>query len=148
MLVNQAGLVFCGERLDTPQGWQMPQGGVNEGEALAEAALRELAEEVGTDKAEIIAQSPTTYRYDFPAYLKGKVGYADQYRGQEQTWFLMRFLGEDGDINIHTSSPGCPPEFSRWQWVAPETLPRRIVPFKRLIYQAVVEAFMPLIRGI
>jgi putative (di)nucleoside polyphosphate hydrolase len=116
--------------------WQMPQGGIDPGEAPREAALRELREEVGTDKAEIIAESRVLHRYDLPAEIAGQM-WGGQFRGQKQIWFAMRFTGEDIDINLATEHP----EFDAWKWVAADELPELIVPFKRAIYVAILEEF-------
>ncbi|MBM3503604.1 MAG: RNA pyrophosphohydrolase [Alphaproteobacteria bacterium] len=137
MLINRHGLVFVGQRCDGPRGaWQMPQGGIDEGESPRAAAIRELREEVGTDNAEIIGESADWYRYDLPEELIGKV-WRGRYRGQIQKWFAMRFLGQDSDIVIDTHEP----EFDAWQWVAVDDLPRLIVPFKREVYAALVQEF-------
>lgn len=138
MLINDQGRVFVGRRKDTPDAWQMPQGGIDEGESPREAALRELEEEIGTAKAEILAESAGWHRYDLPGHLLGKV-WGGRFRGQEQKWLLCRFTGGDGDIDLATAHP----EFDAWQWVHPDDLIRLIVPFKRQIYQAVVEEFRP-----
>ncbi len=138
MLVNPAGMIWAGRRIDTPNGWQMPQGGIDKGESPCEAALRELHEEIGTDKAEIVAESQTWHRYDLPPHLLGRA-WGGRYRGQEQRWFLMRFTGRDSDIDIATAHP----EFDAWQWVAPGTLCHLIVPFKRDVYEQVVAEFWP-----
>jgi putative (di)nucleoside polyphosphate hydrolase len=139
MLVNPDGLIWVGRRTDTPNGWQMPQGGVDHGESPADAALRELHEEIGTDKAEIVAESQALHRYDLPEHLLGKV-WGGRYRGQEQRWFLLRFLGGDDDINIATAHP----EFDAWKWVPLDELCERIVPFKRDVYRQVIAEFEPL----
>jgi putative (di)nucleoside polyphosphate hydrolase len=141
MLANRDGHVFVGQRIDkAPEGdaWQMPQGGIDEGEDVEAAALRELFEETGitADKVDIIARAQDEYLYDLPDELIGKV-WKGKYRGQRQWWFLMRFKGDDDDINIETEHP----EFSRWQWVAPDRLPHLIVPFKKRLYEAVVAEF-------
>ena len=139
MLVNRAGLVFVGQRLDsTLEAWQMPQGGIDPGEDAAAAALRELGEETGIarDKVELIAVAPEELTYDLPADLIGKV-WKGRYRGQRQRWFLFRFLGEDHDVDIRTAHP----EFRAWRWVAPQDLPTLIVPFKRALYERVLEMF-------
>jgi putative (di)nucleoside polyphosphate hydrolase len=137
MLINRDGLVFVGRRIDqTVEGWQMPQGGIDDGESPQEAAIRELCEEVGTDKAKIIAEMDEWLTYDLPPHLLG-VALHGRYRGQRQKWFAMRFLGEDGDIDIKTHEP----EFAAWKWLALEALPRLIVPFKRDTYAKVIAAF-------
>ena len=144
MLANMDGKVFVGQRIDYRIGeaWQMPQGGVDDGEDARTAAIRELTEETGVspDLVDIIAESPTEHYYDLPDDLIGKM-WKGKYRGQRQTWFLMRFKGQDSDINIATAHQ----EFSNWQWVAPERLPLLIVPFKRRLYEAVVADFVDLI---
>jgi putative (di)nucleoside polyphosphate hydrolase len=116
--------------------WQMPQGGIDPGETPRQAALRELCEEVGTDKAEIIAESRVLHRYDLPAEIAGRM-WGGRFRGQTQIWFAMRFLGKDIDINIGTQHP----EFDAWKWVAPGAWPELIVPFKRAIYVAILDEF-------
>lgn len=144
MLANKAGKIFVGHRNDDPgsQAWQMPQGGIDEGEDPEIAALRELGEETGViaDKVEILARSAEEYFYDLPEELIGKV-LGGQFRGQRQWWFLMRFLGEDSDINIATAVP----EFSAWQWADADSIVDLIVPFKRKLYRDVLEEFRPLI---
>lgn len=116
--------------------WQMPQGGIDPGETPREAALRELKEEVGTDKAEIVAVSRGWYRYDLPPELQGWV-WGGRYRGQRQRWFALRFNGVDADIDIHTKHA----EFSEWRWTPIATIPRLIVPFKRDLYAALIDEF-------
>jgi putative (di)nucleoside polyphosphate hydrolase len=116
--------------------WQMPQGGIDPDETPREAALRELCEEVGTGKAEIVAESHMLHRYDLPVEIAGQM-WGGRFRGQKQRWFAMRFTGDDIDINIATEHP----EFDAWKWVAAEELTRLIVPFKRAIYLAVLEEF-------
>lgn len=145
MLVNREGLVFVGQRIDpSAHGfWQMPQGGIDKGEDVRAAALRELEEEIGVGPhlVEVIAQGSQTFLYDLPPELLGKV-WKGKYRGQEQYWFLGRFLGTDADINLEAHDP---PEFNEWRWIAPEQLPELIVPFKREVYEALVAEFAPLI---
>jgi putative (di)nucleoside polyphosphate hydrolase len=136
MLFNKDGKVFVGRRIDqTVEGWQMPQGGIDKGESPKEAALRELQEEAGTDKAEIIAVMEDWVTYDLPEHLIG-VAFHGKYRGQKQKWFAMRFTGEDGDIDLTSHEP----EFSAFKWVDLKTLPTLIVPFKRDTYKAVIAA--------
>ncbi len=138
MLVNSDGMIWVGRRIDTPNSWQMPQGGIDAGEAAPDAALRELHEEIGTDQAVITAQSNSLHPYDLPPHLLGKA-WRGRYRGQEQRWFLLRFTGQDSDIDIATEHP----EFDAWQWVAPGALCDLIVPFKRAVYEEVVAEFWP-----
>lgn len=139
MLVNRAGKVFVGQRIDNVlEAWQMPQGGIDEGEDAETAAIREVGEETGVARhlVEIIARSAEDLFYDLPADLVGKL-WKGRYRGQRQTWFLMRFLGEDDDIDIVTEHP----EFRAWKWADPDELPAMIVPFKRALYEAVIAEF-------
>ena len=137
MLINHTGEVFVAQRIDTTvEAWQMPQGGIDRGETPRQAALRELKEEVGTDNAEIIAESRDWLRYDLPAALIPRV-WKGRYRGQRQKWFLLRFLGQDSDIDIETEHP----EFSTWRWVDLESLPDLIIPFKRQLYLDLVAEF-------
>ena len=145
MLVNREGLTFVGRRIDNKEGdwWQMPQGGVDEDEDLAAAALRELAEETGLapELIDIIKTLDEPLRYDLPEELQGKL-WGGRYRGQEQFWYLARFTGTDADINLEAHDP---PEFCDWKWVEPELLPELIVPFKKRVYRTVLEAFRDLI---
>jgi len=138
-LFNDHNQVFVAERLDTPGAWQLPQGGIDKGEKPKTAALRELEEEIGTNKAQIIAKTDEWLRYDLPDALIGKV-WKGKYRGQEQLWFAMRFNGKDEDINIETKHP----EFGRWKWVDFATIPDLIVPFKQELYTEIVKQFLPL----
>jgi putative (di)nucleoside polyphosphate hydrolase len=140
MLFNPEGLVFVGKRIDqTVEGWQMPQGGIDDGETPAEAGLRELGEEIGTNKAKVLREMDEWLAYDLPAHLLG-VALHGRYRGQRQKWIAMRFLGTDADINVATPEP----EFAQWKWLAIEALPRLIVPFKRDTYAKVIAAFRDL----
>jgi len=125
MLLNHDNKVFVGQRLDTQaEAWQMPQGGIDDDEEPRDAAFRELREEIGTDKAEIVAESRAWLRYDLPPELRTR------WHGQRQRWFVMRFRGTDADINIATEHP----EFSTWKWVAVNQLPNIIITFKRQLY--------------
>ena len=145
MLVNAAGRVFVGQRIDpSAHGfWQMPQGGIDKGEDVRAAALRELEEEVGVPPhmVAVIGQTSRPIRYDLPPELLGRV-WKGKYRGQEQYWFLGRFLGEDADINLEAHDP---PEFNAWRWIEPEELPALIVPFKKAVYEEVLAEFRALI---
>jgi putative (di)nucleoside polyphosphate hydrolase len=140
MLLDRRNRVFVARRIDTPgEAWQMPQGGIDEDEEPHRAALRELKEEIGTDRAEILAETRGWMRYDLPAEIAGRI-WGGRYRGQRQKWFAMRFLGRDEEIDLATGHP----EFSDWKWVAPGELPDLIVPFKRPLYVALLEEFAPL----
>jgi len=146
-LFNTAGFVLIGRRFqdDGPEiilpflEWQMPQGGIDEGETPVEAGFRELKEEIGTDKAALLRELPEWLTYDLPPHLLG-VALHGRFRGQRQKWLAMRFTGEDTDINIATADP----EFAHWKWLAVEALPRLIVPFKRDTYTKVIAAFRDL----
>ncbi|MDE2182236.1 MAG: RNA pyrophosphohydrolase [Alphaproteobacteria bacterium] len=143
MLLNRDGGVFVGRRIDqTVEGWQMPQGGIDEGENPRQAALRELKEEIGTDKAVLLREHDGWLCYDLPKHLVG-VALHGKYRGQRQKWLAMRFIGEDGDIDLTTHEP----EFAAWRWVPMEALLDLIVPFKRDIYRKVIAAFADLAAG-
>ena len=139
MLMNHAGEVFVGQRLDSEvAAWQMPQGGIDKGEDPRTAALRELEEETGVSwgLVEIVAETEGWVAYDLPHDLVPKI-WKGRYRGQEQKWFLMRFKGTDADVKIDQEHP----EFSAWRWIAPADLPGQIVPFKRAVYGAVLAEF-------
>lgn len=141
MLINGDGKVFVGQRIDsTLDAWQMPQGGIDDGEDAQAAALRELQEEAGVDPAKVtvLAEIAAELTYDLPPELVGKV-WKGRYRGQRQRWFLCRLDADDSVIDIATDHP----EFSRWQWVDPEQLPDLIVPFKRDLYRRVLKEFRP-----
>ena len=139
MLINNENKVFVAQRLDsTLEAWQMPQGGLDPGETPLEGAYRELEEETGIrrDQVEIVQQARDELTYDLPEDLIGKV-WKEPWRGQRQTWFLARFLGEDSDVDIATPDP----EFRAWKWAEPAELPALIVPFKKKLYEDLLEAF-------
>ena len=139
VILNRAGEIFVGQRLDfRSDAWQMPQGGVDDGEAPLEAALRELWEETGItrDKVTLLAEGRDWIPYDLPANLVPKL-WKGKYRGQNQRWFAFRFHGPDADVNIATEHP----EFSRWEWSPRDKVLDRIVPFKRATYRKVLAEF-------
>jgi putative (di)nucleoside polyphosphate hydrolase len=139
MLINAQGKVWVGQRLDSSlEAWQMPQGGLDPGEDPEQGALRELEEETGIrrDKVEIVARHGEELYYDLPDELIGKL-WKGRWRGQRQTWFLARFLGTDDDVDIATPDP----EFRAWKWADTADLPAMIVPFKKKLYEEVLEAF-------
>ncbi|WP_395614314.1 RNA pyrophosphohydrolase [Allosphingosinicella sp.] len=139
MLLNHDGKAWVGQRLDsTLEAWQMPQGGLDPGEAAEDGALRELEEETGIsrDKVEILARAPGELLYDLPDEMLGKV-WKGKWRGQRQSWFLMRFTGADADVNLQTPEP----EFRAWKWADPQELPELIVPFKQGLYRDILKAF-------
>ena len=150
MLLNRHGRIFVGrraERAGAPEGeghwWQMPQGGLDEGEDPERAARRELEEETGVTRALFLRRAEHWYSYDLPSGLLG-VAWEGRYRGQTQLWFAARFDGDDAEIDL-AGSPGHDPEFDAWRWVAAEELPRLVVPFKREVYAAVLREFAPLL---
>jgi putative (di)nucleoside polyphosphate hydrolase len=140
MLLNSKDEVFVGARIDnTDEAWQMPQGGIDEGEDDPWlTALRELEEETGIPPSlvERIADCPERLKYDLPEELRSRL-WDGKYKGQDQDWYLARFLGSDADINIATKHP----EFREWKWIKSEQLPELIVPFKRELYRQLLREF-------
>jgi putative (di)nucleoside polyphosphate hydrolase len=141
VLLDRSGRIFVGRRIDTPEAWQMPQGGIDADESPREAALRELREETGIAKATFLAETAAWLRYDLPPELQGAKIWGGRYRGQEQKWFAMRFLGRDRDIDLATHHP----EFDAWRWASAAELRAQIVPFKRALYEDVLREFASLI---
>jgi putative (di)nucleoside polyphosphate hydrolase len=139
MLLNREGKVFVGARIDnTDEAWQMPQGGIDDDEKPWKTALRELEEETGISPGlvERISKCPERLKYDLPEELRGKL-WGGKYVGQDQDWYLARFLGDDSDIDIATKHP----EFREWKWIEPQQLPDLIVPFKRDLYRRLLSEF-------
>lgn len=148
-LFNQKGRVLIAERRDRAGSWQMPQGGVMKGEPLHVTALRELKEEIGTDKAEIIAQIPEKLRYEFPDWLQYRHGvFRGKYRGQEQDWLALLYRGTDADIRLTNEHEPELPEFVSWRWVELPEILGLIVDFKRPVYDRVIREFSPLVEQI
>ena len=145
MLLNRDGFAFVGHRIRMPAGlakWQMPQGGIDAGETPRQAARRELREEIGSDRAELLAESRGWFDHDVPDEI-AEVMMGGRYRGNRQKWFAVRFIGTDADINLATEHP----EFDDWAWVSPERLPELVVPFMRSLYLDVVAEFHRLWSG-
>lgn len=147
MLLNAEGLVFIGQRrlkrgadLATSYLWQMPQGGIDSGEDPYAAALRELTEETNVTSVEKLAEAPDWYSYDLPVDASKKA-WRGRYQGQRQKWFALRFTGQESEINVTSPAGGIKPEFEIWRWARMETLPDLIIPFKRRVYERVVDAF-------
>jgi putative (di)nucleoside polyphosphate hydrolase len=139
MLLNSDGLAFVGHRIRMPEGlakWQMPQGGIDASETPRQAALRELREEIGTDRADILAESRGWFHHDVPDEIAREM-MGGRYRGNRQKWFAMRFTGTDADINLATEHP----EFDAWKWVSLQRLPELVVPFMRRLYLDVLAEF-------
>jgi putative (di)nucleoside polyphosphate hydrolase len=152
-LVNRDGHAFIGHRkrkrgndvLDA-RAWQMPQGGIDEGEEPLKAARRELWEETNVRSVEFIAEMPDWLSYDLPVAARSR--WSGRYRGQTQKWFLFRFTGDEGEINVHRPAGGAhEAEFDEWRWERFEHLPDVVVPFKREVYEAVAATFAPLARS-
>jgi putative (di)nucleoside polyphosphate hydrolase len=140
-LFNDDKKIFVGERLDNPGSWQMPQGGINEGERIEDAALREMREETGTNSAEIVRVSDQVYTYELPHHLLGKL-WQGKYKGQEQRWVALRFTGEEREITLYD---GVHPEFMAYQLVDIDHVCDYIVPFKMETYQSVLKEFEDLV---
>ena len=141
VLLNKNNHVLVGQRLDNMvEAWQMPQGGIDDGETPIEAGFREMGEEIGTNKAEFIAEHSQWLDYDIPLEIADRL-WQSKFRGQSQKWLAFRFTGVDDDINIATEEP----EFKSWKWAEPAELPKLVVPFKRDVYQSILDEFADLL---
>ncbi|WCJ33550.1 RNA pyrophosphohydrolase [Euphorbia peplus] len=141
-LINADNLIFVASRLNVPGAWQMPQGGIEDGEEPRAAAIRTLQEDTGVKSAEIIAEVPNWLTYDFPPAVKAKVNrlWGGEWHGQAQKWFLMRMMQDDSEINMGENGE-LEPEFSEWKWTSPEEVIEQAVEYKRPTYEEVVKAF-------
>ena len=150
MVLNARGLVFIGRRTEGPEHvdlthvWQMPQGGIDKGEDPWPAALRELQEETSITSVKKLGEIPEWLDYDLPPKV-AKQAWKGRYRGQTQKWYALRFTGDDGEINIHEPAGGHEPELIEWRWEPMRNLPDLVIPFKRAVYQRVVDAFAYLV---
>jgi putative (di)nucleoside polyphosphate hydrolase len=149
-LLNGMNEVFIGQRKGGPEqllnqySWQMPQGGIDEGEEPLACARRELHEETNVKSVKLLAEYPEWLNYDLPPELVG--AWKGKYRGQTQKWFVMRFTGDESEINVLHPAGGHKPEFVAWEWVKPETLPDLIVPFKKQVYEKLSVFLLALLR--
>jgi len=135
IVLNNKDQVFVGKRKDNPgDKWQMPQGGVDEGEDFVAAMKRELIEETSIKNIKILKEIGQMYNYELPENLKGII-WKGKFRGQTQKWFITRFLGQDSEINLNTKNP----EFIEWRWINPRMLPEVIVDFKKKLYLDLVK---------
>ena len=135
VVLNNENKVFVAKRIDNPKNfWQMPQGGVDEGESFLQAAYRELEEETGIKEVKLIKEIDEILSYELPSHLLGVI-WKGKYKGQKQKWFVMKYLGNDRDINIKTNSP----EFLEWKWIDLNKITDVVVDFKLHIYKQLKE---------
>ena len=143
MVFNKIGQIFCGQRLDNKaEAWQLPQGGIDEGETPIEAGFRELKEETSIVNVEFVSEYPEWLNYDIPLPLANAL-WEGKFRGQTQRWLLFSFTGIDNEININTAHP----EFKNWEWINPTQLPLKAISFKQEIYSKINKAFIPIINN-
>jgi len=143
-LINPSKKIFAASRLGKPSSWQMPQGGIEEGEDPRSAVIRELREETGVSSAEILAEVPYWLTYDFPPKVGGKPKHQQEsdWKGKAQQWFLLKFTGKDEEINL-LGDGTAKPEFGEWSWMSPEQILEHVVDFKKPVYKEVMAAFAP-----
>ena len=143
MVFNKNGKVFCGQRLDNKaEAWQLPQGGIDEGELAIEAGYRELKEETSIISVQFVSEYPEWLNYDIPLPLADNL-WEGKYRGQTQRWLLFYFSGTDKEINIKTKYP----EFKNWIWLNPQHLPEKAISFKKNVYQKINKVFIPILKN-
>ncbi|XP_050377569.1 nudix hydrolase 26, chloroplastic-like isoform X1 [Argentina anserina] len=143
-LINDSKKIFAAMRLDIPDSWQMPQGGIDEGEDPRNAAIRELREETGVQSADILTETPHWLTYDFPPEVRAKLQrlWGSDWKGQAQKWFLFKFTGKDEEVNL-LGDGSEKPEFGEWSWISPEQVVDLAVDFKKPVYKEVFAVFAP-----